>query len=160
MKQVKSRATGDIGELDFDSKEGVFIVVYYNLLTKVTSKRYYKGLKELNEEWEDYEEPKDYWFISDGAGHEVGIFASEKGLLPEIEEYRKEIGNYFETKEEAEKAVEKLKAWKRLKDKGLKANRTEISGDNFICEFTLPDHSDYSQSVDDFELAVGLEYEE
>jgi len=29
----------------------------------------------------------------------------------------KSIGNYFETKEEAEKAVEKLKAWKRLKDK-------------------------------------------
>ena len=31
----------------------------------------------------------------------------------------KEIGNYFETKEEAEKAVEKLKAWKRLKDLGF-----------------------------------------
>jgi hypothetical protein len=33
---------------------------------------------------------------------------------------RKAIGNYFETKEEAELAVEKLKAWKRLKDKGVK----------------------------------------
>jgi hypothetical protein len=32
----------------------------------------------------------------------------------------KSIGNYFESKEEAEKAVEKLKAWKRLKDKGFK----------------------------------------
>lgn len=31
----------------------------------------------------------------------------------------KEIGNYFETPEEAEQAVEKLKAWKRLKDKGF-----------------------------------------
>ena len=29
----------------------------------------------------------------------------------------KEIGNYFETVEEAEQAVEKLKAWKRLRDK-------------------------------------------
>lgn len=33
---------------------------------------------------------------------------------------RFEIGNCFQTKEEAEKAVEKLKAWKRLKDSGLK----------------------------------------
>ena len=40
----------------------------------------------------------------------------------------KEIGNYFKTKEEAEKAVEKLNAWKRLKDKGF-----HISGwDNSI----------------------------
>ena len=32
----------------------------------------------------------------------------------------KSIGKYFETKEEAEKSVEKLKAWKRLKDNGFK----------------------------------------
>jgi hypothetical protein len=37
-----------------------------------------------------------------------------------MEDRFKEIGNYFETKEEAEKAVEKLKAWKRLKDKQFK----------------------------------------
>ena len=37
-----------------------------------------------------------------------------------IDRSRVKIGNYFETREEAEKAVEKLKAWKRLKDSGLK----------------------------------------
>ena len=37
----------------------------------------------------------------------------------EIDNERVEIGNYFETKEEAEKAVEKLKAVKRLKDKNF-----------------------------------------
>ena len=36
-----------------------------------------------------------------------------------ITERHKAIGNKFDTKEEAEKAVEKLKAWKRLKDKGF-----------------------------------------
>lgn len=25
----------------------------------------YNSLAELNEEWEDYEEPKEYWFIND-----------------------------------------------------------------------------------------------
>lgn len=37
-----------------------------------------------------------------------------------IDSDRFDIGNCFESREEAEKAVEKLKAWKRLKDSGLK----------------------------------------
>lgn len=37
-----------------------------------------------------------------------------------IDSSRVKIGNYFETREEAEKAVERLKAWERLKDAGLK----------------------------------------
>ena len=32
----------------------------------------------------------------------------------------KPIGNYFDTREEAEKVVEKLKAWKRLKDSNFR----------------------------------------
>lgn len=37
-----------------------------------------------------------------------------------IDRSRAKIGNYFGTREEAEKAVERLKAWERLKDAGLK----------------------------------------
>ena len=71
---------------------------------------------ELNKEWEDYEEPKIYDYITDfGAIHEC-----ETGIFLEDEEERKRIGNYFESYEEAEKAVEKLKAWKRLKDNGVR----------------------------------------
>lgn len=74
----------------------------------------YNSLAELNEEWEDYEEPKGMWAVG-----EFGELYEVSGLaLNRIEEL-KEIGNYFETKEEAEKAVEKLKAWKRLKNNGL-----------------------------------------
>ena len=73
----------------------------------------YHSLAELCEEWEDYEEPKDYWWI-----HSCGdILHDYFGNCSDKQ--RKQIGNYFETKEEAEKAVEKLKALKRLKDKGL-----------------------------------------
>lgn len=39
---------------------------------------------------------------------------------------RKAIGNYFKTKEEAEKALKKLEAWKRMKDKGFRFNRWTI----------------------------------
>ena len=65
-------------------------------------------------EWEDYEEPKEIYFISNN-----GQIHEEDGH-DRYREARKEIGNYFETKEEAKKAVEKLKAWKRLKDKGFR----------------------------------------
>ena len=76
----------------------------------------YHSLAEFNEEWEDYEEPKEYWFISDmGQVHKFGEYFGEVV----VDEKREAIGNYFETKEEAEQAVEKLKAWKRLKDKGF-----------------------------------------
>lgn len=76
----------------------------------------YDSLAELNAEWEDYEEPKNPCFIN--------WFGEVSELLGHISdreiEKLKEAGNYFETKEEAEKALEKLKAWKRLKDKGFR----------------------------------------
>lgn len=76
----------------------------------------YDSLAELNAEWEDYEEPKGYWYIDTTEGAIVE-HTSEQFELTDKD--RKEIGNYFETKEEAEKAVERLCAWKRLKDNGM-----------------------------------------
>lgn len=71
----------------------------------------FRSLAELNEEWEDApEEPKElYWVNYDGS-----ISHAEEGTMSFVKQ--KQIGNCFETKEEAEKAVEKLKAWKLLKD--------------------------------------------
>jgi hypothetical protein len=82
----------------------------------------YNSLAELNAVWEDYEEPSCAWIIS-----RYTIEKLHRDLTP-ICEGCKTIGNYFETKEEAEKAVEKLKAWKRLKDGGLKIREYELSG--------------------------------
>ena len=75
----------------------------------------YRSISELNEEWEDYEEPKEYWHIFG-----TNITKTQECLDELYDKRNKEIGNYFETKEEAEKAVEKLKAWKRLRDKGFR----------------------------------------
>ena len=72
-------------------------------------------LKKLVEEWEDYEEPKEYWYLENN-----GDIDKETYDCDSYEEKMIEIGNYFETREEAEQAVEKLKAWKRLKDKGFR----------------------------------------
>ena len=86
----------------------------------------FNSLAELNAEWEDApEEPKEwYWFIEDNGIMQRSCHYED--LHPTLDKARKEIGNYFETKEEAEKAVEKLKAWKRLKDKGVSFEFTVI----------------------------------
>lgn len=62
----------------------------------------YDTLAQLNEEWEDYEE--------------TALEEMIKKLENDFKEYPEEWNNL----EEAEKAVEKLKAWKRLKDNGFK----------------------------------------
>lgn len=96
--------------------------------------------------FEDYQEPKVYYYISDfGAIRECEI-----GKFPEDEEDRKAIGNYFETKEEAEKAVEKLKAWKWLKDEGFKFQfwTSSYSGDN-IAFFINWINADSKKKIED-----------
>lgn len=82
-------------------------------------KFYYYSIEELSEKWEDYEEQKKYYFITScGEITHRGYRLWENESV--YDKKRKEIGNYFDTEEEAEKAVEKLKALKRLKDNGFK----------------------------------------
>lgn len=113
--RLRNKKTGEIKDIEIVKKDG-------NIRSAVDGRplnnEYYNSLAELNEEWEDYEEPKEHWFISEYGG--VFSLNEYKGLnnVANPEDY-KEIGNYFETNEEAEKAVEKLKAWKRLKDIGF-----------------------------------------
>lgn len=67
--------------------------------------------------WIYFEETKEYYYyIDDG-----GIISIDQ-YLSTMSNMRKSFGNYFGTREEAEKAVEKLKAWKRLKDYNVKFN--------------------------------------
>ena len=91
---------------------------------------HYLSLAELNEDWEDYEEPKVAYFID--AQGDVCKFSDN-----DADDWTKEeqIGNKFETKEEAEKIVEKLKAWKRLKDGGVKFDLATLSDDTTIVMF-------------------------
>lgn len=80
---------------------------------------YYNNLSELCENWEDYEEPKEYWYVSCD-GRVLKATTDDDVYNKEHNSGHVSIGNYFGTKEEAELAVEELKAWKRLKDKGFR----------------------------------------
>ena len=138
MKQVKNRRTGDIGELDFDSKEGVFIVVRYDLNTKEMIKSYYKSLEDLCEEWEDVpEEPKEYWAI-DQFGEPINVSGLSRLQLEKLHR----IGNDFPSENATMKAVEKLKAWKRLKDKGFRFNGCIREHKKGSADITIESHID------------------
>lgn len=104
--KLRNKRTGEIGK-------PAFIGVDYEITILPEDKnkkaRYYKTLAELNEEWEDYEEPEEYWCIT-GRGNLHYL----QDMTDENDKDHREIGNYFETKEEAEKARDKLKAWHKL----------------------------------------------
>lgn len=123
---------------------------------------YYKTLKEVADNWEDVpEEPETYYYVSD-LGNIESLTNDHGHNLPEEIWYkaikrRKEIGNYFETKEEAEKAVEKFKAWKRLKDNGFKFKgwrTTDLGADKYY--FVITAESD-GAGKGDLDLLFGGE---
>lgn len=114
--KLKNKQTGEI----IDLCEGILRDIGYgeHIVIKpvaaLNNQYVYDSLAEFCKEWEDYEEPKGYWYIRDGGN----IDYSPKEFS--ITERHKEIGNYFETEAEAEEAVNKLRAWKRLKDREFK----------------------------------------
>lgn len=123
------------------------------------------SLKDL-EEWEDYQEPKGYWHINSlGEVEKLAIddrlTDAEKSFILDS---HLEIGNYFETREEAEKAVERLKAWKRLKDKGFRLDGHccyDTDGEKYPhILFSYPNFDDLfddSETVADLDLLFGGE---
>ena len=66
----------------------------------------YNSIAELNEEWEDYEEPK-------SSALDLTILTLTNFIENEPDENKVDL-------EDCKRLLEKLKAWKRLKDKGFK----------------------------------------
>ena len=119
IMKLRNKKTGEIIETDFSLSISVPDEEKLYGCDTYTQLKGYNSIAELNKEWEDCKELEDVWYI-DWKGD---IRVADGGENWECE---KQIGNYFKTKEEAEKAVEKLKAWKRLKDKGFRFNRWTI----------------------------------
>lgn len=151
MKRVllRNKKTGKIGELS-----GVNRIVVYEPDMPLCGNSIlgeYDTLAKLNEEWEDYK--IDPYIISTSEDNCICSVAFGADL-EEIER-AKECGLYFESKEEAEKAVEKLKAWKRLKDNGF-VFRGKGGGWDMIW-FDCDESTRYD--IKDFNLLFGEEKE-
>lgn len=116
----------------------------------------YDTLAELCEEWEDVpEEPKEWWYIDIHGPHKV---TNDDEYYQQVKAASKEIGNYFETKEEAEQAVEKLKAWKRLKDKGLHVTTFYVEDGSLVIR-AKTHNSSGAENWEDLDLLFGGENE-
>ena len=159
--KLRNKKTGEIGLVHcdatmFSNKIGLFID--NNHIDLRNPYKIYTSLAELNEEWEDYEEPKTFWAIS-WAGEPEEYDA--KKTPQELKDMAEEIGNYFESKEEAEKALEKLRAWKRLKNKGFKADPWDYDGGNYQERIRtvrmLFRVKDYKENDTDLDLLFGGE---
>ena len=122
MRRLRNKQTGKIGTLIVD---GAYKFVTNLVVEDDEGNRLgeYDSLAGLNAEWEDApEEPKEYWRITDlGEVKSVRLDQHHQNIKK-----CKEIGNYFLSREEAEDAVEKLKAFKRLEDKGFKFEDLDV----------------------------------
>ena len=87
-----------------------------------------KGLEEQEKKCKRWraQEDKDYWYIDS----DCEIY-KEFDRNDDYDNARYIIGNYYKTEEEAEKVVEKIKIYTRLKDLALRLNKGEkIDWDN------------------------------
>lgn len=140
IMRLKNKKTGEIVEW-FNNTDGMFP----------------NSLAELNEDWCDYEEPEeDFWYI-DTDCETYGVSRAFNQNDSDDVLFNKSIGNYFETDEEAEKAVERLRAWKRLKDKGFRFDGYGIGGE-YGNTITFSDYIEYNDETRaDLDLLFGGE---
>ena len=92
------------------------------------------------------EEPKEYWYVSCD-GRALKATTDQDEYNEEHNSGHVSIGNYFGTKEEAEKAVKKLKAWKRLKEANIDYKLSREYDD-----FTETMHANVSFSFNSYPL--------
>lgn len=146
--KVKNKLTGEIVKLVGYVKTGDDRIFFRFEDDKGTYKKEYNSLAELNAEWVDVpEEPKEYWHIDfDGSLMLTSDIKCDKTVFDKL----KEIGNYFDTLEEAEKAVEKLKAWKRLKDNGISFEAKVIDRKWYLEPKAKPQQRTFNESHDLF----------
>lgn len=115
----------------------------------------YDSIEALYRDFKDYEEPKEHWCITMYGGV-TRIKDDEEPINGLIE-----IGNYFNSKEDAYDALDNLKAWKRLKDKGFKVDLWDYDGGNYQERIRtgkiLFRVKDYEENDKDLDLLFGGE---
>lgn len=137
--KLRNKKTGEIIDVDFIYPE--------------TAEFFYPNFKlvDFNELFEDYEEPKECYYIDPSVMQ--GYCRAMTEQFPRLTKLAKELGIGFETKEEAEKTVEKLKAWKRLKDKGFRF----CGGDDACISYETDIENWSMQDLQDFKVLFGGE---
>lgn len=101
--KLRNKKTGEVGEF-FCSGDPCMGEITLGVEFENEETVKYNSLSKMAEEWEDYEEPKDDYIR----------------VIESFIHYVEEADDSFCCDETVQKFCEKLKAWKRLKDKGFK----------------------------------------
>ena len=141
--KLQNKKTGEIGKPRIQYQE-----IYIDTENHMTY--CYKTLQGMFEEWEDYEELKHHYYI-DYDGDIMIVEALD--YEPKIKEM-KQIGNYFETREEAERAVKKLNAFKRLQDLGFRFEGVRFRNNHSYIEWKIQPKNELT----DDEVGILMEY--
>lgn len=136
--RLRNKKTGEIGTVKVEYQK--FYVTTHRIYP-------YNTLAELFEEWEDYEEPKQWYGLN--PLRDVGFEPLEYEGFEDLYKHAKELGIAFETKEEAEQAVRKLKAWKRLKDKGFRFRWIDMQTGQIKYSFFLEKGQKFTRGDED-----------
>lgn len=139
--KLRNKKTGEIRPAEA-REDGIYL---YN---EITEQWFKYELDLLAKWWEHYEEPKDIWWLDN-----EGCVNHASGDVNDSFRKNRKIGNYFLSREEAEKAVEKLKAWKRLKDKGFMFDTWY--GGNKVITFSIPQEIIDEPTAKDLDLLFG-----
>lgn len=119
---------------------------------------FYDDLKTFANDWEDCEDEHLYVISAEiSCGYEC-VLKDDYATLCDT---AVELGIGFNTEKEAKKTVERLKAWKRLKDKGFKVDLWDYDGGNYQERIKtgriLFRVKDYEENDKDLDLLFGGE---
>lgn len=148
---------GEVVEVDIATMPDGRIKVQAVAKTGGVHTFFYNNLKTFANDWEDYEEPKEYWYIN-----AMGHVNPYQALSEEVIQDLARIGNRFNSIYEAGLAVEKMRALKKLKDHNLKIERGERvfvnDDDNSVVGQSLSLVIDtYSEIEEDLNILLGDE---
>lgn len=140
--KLRNKKTGEIAELHFiEDKEYHFTVSPEDPADMCL----YKKLADITEEWEDYEEPK-------GSALELMILTLTNFIENEPDENKVDL-------DDCKQLLEKLKAWKRLKDARVRFDECRPEYQRFEIYYVMPerDVKEYDQIFADIYLLFGGE---
>ena len=154
--QLRNKKTGEIVEFVGCTAKGMRTFLRFDDLNGAFKFEVNSLAELINNGWEDYRESETFWYISP-TGTPI---KSTTSIYDPLEIHlMKRIGNYFESEEDAEKAVEKLIALTRLENKGFKFDgygRYHWTGEEWPhIAFSYPNFGDLfdnSETVSDLDL--------
>lgn len=105
MKKWRNKITGEINEF----------MVHKRIEDSEDGNPVYAPFDGNIDDWEDYEKSEEHWAI-DQFGEPINVSGLSSLQLEKLHR----LGNDFPSEKATIKAIEKLEAWKRLKDNGFK----------------------------------------